>query len=188
MAKGAETKSRIARSALELFVSQGVAETTTKDIASRAQISEGGIYRHFESKEELAWQLFRTHYLALGRALQSAAGAETTIRDKAHAITRCYCQMADEDWTLFSYHLLTLHHQLPRLEGLQPNPVDVVEGVISDAMRQGEIPSRPVKVLAAMALGVVLQTAVNKIYGRINMPLMECLDMLSDGVWQVLKG
>jgi len=188
MPKGLETKNRIARSALELFVAQGVAETTTKDIAERANISEGGIYRHFPSKDDLAWELFLDHYKSMGRAIDEAQAAQSTIRGKADAIVRCYCEMADQDWTLFSYHLLTMHQQLLRLDGVTPNPVDVVEEVIAEAMRKGDIPARPVKILAAMALGVVLQTATHKIYGRTTMPLMDSVDMLSAAVWKVLEG
>ncbi|MBM3650754.1 MAG: helix-turn-helix transcriptional regulator, partial [Alphaproteobacteria bacterium] len=57
MGKAEETKSRLERAALTLFVARGVAETTTKEIAMAASVAEGTIYRYFPSKEQLALDL-----------------------------------------------------------------------------------------------------------------------------------
>jgi hypothetical protein len=46
MGKAEETKSRLERAALTLFVARGVAETTTKEIAMAASVAEGTIYRY----------------------------------------------------------------------------------------------------------------------------------------------
>ena len=51
-------KPRIERAALEVFVRDGVDAATTKAIAAQAGVSEGAIYRHFRSKDELATSLF----------------------------------------------------------------------------------------------------------------------------------
>ena len=51
-------KSEVVDAALALFMRKGIKATTTRDIALRAGISEGTIYRHFESKEELAEVVF----------------------------------------------------------------------------------------------------------------------------------
>ena len=47
-------KPRIERAALEVFVRDGVDAATTKAIAAQAGVSEGAIYRHWRSKDELA--------------------------------------------------------------------------------------------------------------------------------------
>ncbi len=47
------TKERIAGEALRLFSVKGFKETTIKDIAREVGITEGAIYRHFRSKEEI---------------------------------------------------------------------------------------------------------------------------------------
>ena len=53
MGKAEETKSRLERAALTLFVARGVAETTTKEIARAAGVSEGSLYNHFDNKTAL---------------------------------------------------------------------------------------------------------------------------------------
>src|SRR4029450_7766946 len=106
MGKAEDTKARVERGALTLFVARGVAETTTKEIAMAASIAEGTIYRYFPSKEQLALDLFQRHHPALAEALAEAQRPARGLRAKIEAIVRCYCEWADRDWTLFAYHLL----------------------------------------------------------------------------------
>ena len=72
MGKAEDTKARIERASLALFVARGVAETTTKEIAMAASIAEGTIYRYFPSKEQLALDMFLGHHRALAEALSEA--------------------------------------------------------------------------------------------------------------------
>src|ERR1700704_5803480 len=48
---GAATRQKLLRAALELFTTVGFRATTTPEIAARADVAEGTIYRHFTSKE-----------------------------------------------------------------------------------------------------------------------------------------
>ena len=44
------TRDRLIQAALSLFVSQGIAETTTKEIAEQAEVNEVTLFRHFGNK------------------------------------------------------------------------------------------------------------------------------------------
>ena len=66
----ADTQDRIERAAIALFVEKGVAETTVRDIAQAVEMSEGALYRHFVSKEQLVWLLFERHYVAFAGRLR----------------------------------------------------------------------------------------------------------------------
>jgi len=171
MGKAEETKQRLMRAALKLFVRKGINETTTREIALGAGVAEGTIYRHFESKEELAWVLFRDHHLAIASALDEAQSKEKRLSDKTAAIIETYCRQADEDWLMFSYHLLAMHSHLDRVTDDMLTPVGVVRTVIGEAMASGEIAAGDVDVTASMVMGIVLQPAVHKIYGHIDRPL-----------------
>lgn len=48
-----EKKIGIINSALELFADQGIKSTTTNQIAKKAMVSEGLIFRHFQNKQGL---------------------------------------------------------------------------------------------------------------------------------------
>ena len=186
MGKAEETKARVERAALTLFVARGVAETTTREIAMAASIAEGTIYRYFPSKEQLALDIFLGHHRALAEALVEAHRPAAVLRDKIDAIVRCYCEWADRDWSLFAYHLLTQHLFLAMVPDGTPNPVDVVREVIIDAMAAGEIPARDPDLAAASAIGTVMQPATYKVYGRFEGPLSDHVTFFADAAWAVL--
>ncbi len=47
------TKQRILHAALDVFEESGFVKATTKEIAQRAAVSEGSIYKYYKSKDEL---------------------------------------------------------------------------------------------------------------------------------------
>lgn len=187
MGKAEETRARLERAALTLFVARGVGPTTTREIAMAASIAEGTIYRYFPSKEQLALDLFLRHHRALAEALADAAGQASGLRARIEAIVRCYCAWADRDWTLFAYHLLNQHQFLAQVPDDAPNPVTVVRDVIEAAMAAREIPYRDADLAAAAAIGVVMQPATYKVYGRFTGDLSDHVRFFSDAAWAVLS-
>jgi len=179
-------KDRIDAAATQLFVHMGVDASTTRLIAKAAGISEGAIYRHYRSKDELALGLFMTTHRRLSGLIEAAAGGEHGIRAKAHAIVRAYCQAADEDWPRFTFHMLSIHRFLPFYQEDGRDPVSMVEKVLKLAMIEAEIPPADPRVLASMAIGVIVQTAQNKAYGRFEAPLSAHAALMGAAVEAVL--
>lgn len=68
-----DTRSAILKAALEAFVERGFHGTNVPQIASRAGVAAGTMYRHFQSKEELVNVLYRE---AKARFMSSVAGSE----------------------------------------------------------------------------------------------------------------
>jgi AcrR family transcriptional regulator len=186
MSRETNSKQKIERAALTLFVARGVASTTTKEIAMAAGIAEGTIYRYFVGKDELAYEMFVEHHVRLAVALEAAHRPHAALRDKLPAIVRCYCEMADEDWLLFSYHLLAMHLLLSRVPDDKPNPVNVVRDVVRDGMAKGEIPARDHELITAAALGVILQPAIHKVYGQLDCRLSDHIELFTAAIWRLI--
>ena len=161
-------KPRIERAALEVFVREGFDAATTKLIAAQAQVSEGALYRHYRSKDELAVSLFMGVHRRLSTLIEDASAEAEGIRDKAAAIVAAYCEVADEDWLLFSFHMLHIHRFLPYYQEDGRDPVSTVESVVKQAMRDLELPPGDPRLLAAMAIGLIAQVAQNRAYGRLG--------------------
>jgi len=53
------TRERLVRAALDLFTTQGYHASTTPQVARKAGVAEGTIYRHFTSKEQLLNEIYR---------------------------------------------------------------------------------------------------------------------------------
>ena len=176
----------IARTALLLFVEQGITETTIRDIAGAAGIAEGTLYRHYESKDQLAWELFSTNYLAFALELDRLQQDYDTLKDKLAAMIRQFCAFFDRDPVLFSYLLLAQHAQLKKVTPEMQTAVTVLQKVIAQGMAKGEVPEMEVELAAAMVLGVVLEVAIFKAYNRITQDLSQLSETLVAACWRVL--
>ncbi len=185
---GNHTKELISRAALRLFVDQGITETTIRDIAAAAGLAEGTLYRHFESKNHLAWELFHTNYTAFAFELDLLQQKYDTLQDKLNAMIRQFCMFFDRDPVLFTYLLLVQHSQLKKVTPEMETAVTVLQKVIAQGMARQEIPQRDVELAAAMVMGVVLQVAVFKAYDRITSNLNDLSDQLAATCWRVLTG
>src|SRR5256885_14388461 len=72
------TRQRLARAALEHFTTRGYETTTTAEIAKKAGVSEGAIYRHFTGKQQLLNDLYQASARWATEVLQQVeAGAGT---------------------------------------------------------------------------------------------------------------
>jgi len=187
MGDGKATRTRISRAALALFVEKGVAETTVRDIAAAAGVAEGTLYRHFAGKEELAWELFAANFTGFAGELERLQAGEKTLAAKLAVMVGRFCSFFDQDPVLFSYLLLAQHGYLKRVTPEMPNPVEVVHQAIWRGMAQGEVPPGDPATATAMVMGIVLQVAVFKIYGRIQANLASLSDTLTAAGLRVLK-
>ncbi|MEI6330494.1 MAG: TetR/AcrR family transcriptional regulator [Pseudanabaena sp. ELA645] len=73
------TRQRIVNTALELFASKGITETTTRQIADFAQVNEVTLFRHFGNKHGLLLAVLQEcleKYLQLAQVHEPFAGSE----------------------------------------------------------------------------------------------------------------
>src|SRR5690606_2484428 len=158
--RGQRTQERIEQETLALFAEKGVDRTTIGDIARAAGIAEGTLYRHFQSKEALVWQLFSHNYLRLAAQLHALQACREGLRAKLAAMVGLFCGLYERDPDMFRFLLLVQHGQLERVTAGMQTPVTVLKAVIEGAVARREIPAQDVEVATAMVLGMVLQVAV----------------------------
>lgn len=188
MARGTETRQRIETETLRLFVEQGVAETSIRDIAQAAHVAEGALYRHYPSKDALVGHLFTSNYARFAAELDRLQAAETTARAKLRAMIDGFCRFFDADPVLFRFLLFVQHEHLREVRGNgNANPVEVVRRVVADAVKQQEIPDRDPALLTAWVFGLVLQTATFAVYGRIPAKLEPLAEDIAGAVWRAVS-
>ncbi|MAI89530.1 TetR/AcrR family transcriptional regulator [Ponticaulis sp.] len=180
-------KPKIERAAVELFISEGIDAATTRQIAERAGVSEGALYRHYKGKEELAEGLFMEIHDRMSRLLIEAALAGSDLHSRVNAIVNAYCELADEDWPLCCYHLLFMNRFIKNDIKREDDPVSLTEAMITDLMDNGHIPPGNAQILGAMSLGVVMQTGQNKAYNRLDQPLSAYRAEMVTAIMAILK-
>ena len=182
-----DTRQRIEQAATQLFVARGITETSVRDITRAVGISEGALYRHFESKDDLVWQTFEQGYTSFARELESLAARETTARQKVAAMIRGFCRAHDDNPTHFNFLVFVQHGQLAKLAEDAPTPATVMRAVLARAIEQKEIPPQDVDLATALVLGAVLQPATFAAYGRIALKLEPVSDRLVAAAWAAVN-
>lgn len=165
-------KDRVEHAAIELFAARGIDGVSIADIAAAAEVSQGALYRHFRSKEELATRLFADAYFRTGAELATIRAAEHRFVPLIGAMIGHFCALYDRDPARFRFMLIAQHDLLPQVDDPGPTPVAVIEAAVAGAVTGGEIAPVDAAEASAVILGIVLQTALFHIYGRLSGPLL----------------
>lgn len=88
------TRERIVRAATELVARGGYREAQVAEVARRAGVATGTVYRHFPSKAELAAEVFRAASQREVDAVAAAAGAHDDPRDALAAAVATFARRA----------------------------------------------------------------------------------------------
>jgi AcrR family transcriptional regulator len=168
MPRSAGVKTKVERAAVDLFAAKGFDGVSIVDIATAAGVSQGALYRHYPSKEELGWALFSTAYLRTGEELDRIRTGEAEFKAAVMAMIAHFCALYDEDPALFRFMLITQHGFLPRIPSGSRTPVDAVADLVSDAVAKNRLKPIDPALGAAVIMGVILQSATFHIYGRLG--------------------
>ena len=146
-------------------------------------MSEGALYRHFESKDDLVWKVFERHYVEFAAKLQALQETHTTARGKVAAMIRGFCHAHDDNPTLFRFLLFVQHGQLNKLAPGTPTPVDVMRSVMDGAITSREIPAQHPDLATALVFGLVLQPVTFAAYGRLPLDMHSMCERLVAAAW-----
>ncbi|MCB1969013.1 MAG: TetR/AcrR family transcriptional regulator [Geminicoccaceae bacterium] len=180
------TRTRLDDAAIRLFARHGVAGTSVRDIAQSARIADGTLYRHYNSKEEMARCLFERHYGDLARSFAASAAPHRPVGKRLRAVIADAYRLFDDNPDLFGFLLLSQHDHLKDVSEHQSSPVDIVRDLLIDAMTDGEIPECDPEFAASLVFGIALQPAVFTVYGRLHGPLSDRADAVADAALRSL--
>ena len=173
MPRSTGVKDKVDEAAVGLFAARGVDGVSIAEIAAAAGVSQGALYRHYASKEELAWMLFSTAYLRTAGELDDIRSRHRDFAGQVTAMVTHFCRLYDADAPLFRFMLISQHDLLPRLSREQRTAVDAVADTVAAAVQAGEIAAVDCAAAAAVIIGIVLQTAIFHIYGKLSGGLTE---------------
>ena len=184
---GARTRARIEEAALKLFAARGVAGTSVRDIAEAVGVSEGALYRHFPSKEELARVLFLDRYAALAQEILKLRQSHTGLPARLGAMVDFGCTLFDEQPELFTYLLINQHDHLAHVpDDPARNAVSALAVLLEDGAGNATEAPQPPELAAAMIMGLIVQPAVFALYGRLVGPLARHAPAITEAVLRIL--
>ncbi len=185
--RGSGTKKRIVEAALGLFVAQGISATTTREIADRAGIAEGTIYRHFESKDALANEMFLDGFVPFSNFLAQLDGREGTLVDKVEMATAQFYRLFDADPTLWMYIMTFQTGEQSKVPKGTPTPFSVLRDLLETATRSGELRDFDADLGVQILLGIIEHPAEGVAYGELSGPLTPRLPEVIGAIRRVLS-
>jgi TetR/AcrR family transcriptional regulator, repressor of fatR-cypB operon len=150
-----DKRATILRAALELFVDRGFHGTAVPDIAARAGVGAGTIYRYFSSKDVLVNELFRNEKMRFARevieGMPMTSGARELFRTLWMRMARF--SIANTEALLF----MEFHHHADYLDdesrALEQRMMALFAQVVVAAQTRGELKEAPPRLLMSIVIG-----------------------------------
>jgi len=162
------TRERMIEAAEKVMRERGLARSTTREIAREAGFSEGALYKHFDSKEELFLHVLAERlpsFVALSKELPGRVGVgtvEETLGEVARTSLAFFARGVPMFASIFSEPaLLSRHTQEIRRRGGGPHRAnEAVAAYLRAEQRLGRVrEDADPEAAAAMLLGACFQRA-----------------------------
>jgi len=184
------TRQRLIRAALELFTTRGYHDTTTAQIAKKAGIAEGTIYRHFASKQQLLNELYRAAQRWAARVVQEAARNPQggTARAQLTAVANGLVEGAANEAAIVKLGLLEPLAALLDDESHRTEREfrSALERIVAEGKAQGTVRAGAVEVWAGVWLSVIGH-ALRKIVGGEWKPGDASVRLVIDAAWRSIS-
>ena len=156
--KSETTRTRIVEAAFQLFLQQGYAATSMRQIAQKAEMTVGGIYTHFSSKDEIwsavvdAKHPYR-HILPLVEQAEGESIAEI-LRDAAH---RMVAGLADRPDLLKLMFIELVEFNASDVRNLfRQSAPQMLAFAMRALQKRGKLRNIPIPVMVRAFLGVFI--------------------------------
>ena len=181
---------QILAGALSEFAKHGYDNARVRGIAKAAGVSEAALYRHYPSKEAIAFALFRNHLRRYSEALlYMTSPTGLTVADRIHDLVVASLQAFEDERDVFVFVTTQQARLIGALPADFPYPIRIVEGIVRDGQRDGSVRDGPVRLLAALVFGCIMQpvrTVLEAPPGTISLASPEARELCADAAWRAI--
>ncbi|SHK62738.1 TetR/AcrR family transcriptional regulator [Paramaledivibacter caminithermalis] len=200
MKKTSNTEERILDAAIQVFGEKGYSAATTSEIAKRAKVAEGTIFRYFPKKKELLHGIVLKAIDIFGEKVVVKSLEETVEANKDKAFKEVLKAIVLDRVKIFEQHYaymkvilyeLQFHDDVRRLfiDKIAKQAIELVKKVVDIAKKNREIKDIESLIITRSMLGMVLmmliqrqlmpsETSISNIEDEIDL----MIDMLMDGI------
>jgi AcrR family transcriptional regulator len=150
-----DKREAIMSAALDLFVERGFFGTAVPEIAERAGVGAGTIYRYFDSKEALVNALYRQEKLHWARVVFDDFPAAASPREQFRMLWTRMVKFVTSNEKSFVF--LELHHHARYLDAesraVEQRTIDLSVQLIHAAQARGDLKSGSPRLLIGIAMG-----------------------------------
>jgi AcrR family transcriptional regulator len=153
-----DSKNQISKAALDLFIRKGIKATTTKEIAKKAGIAEGTIYRHFKSKNDIASELFVSYMTMFKDRLSEAEAKFDEPEQSLKEMINAFFYFAKNEPKAYNYIMAGHYSELPKMSRDLLKPKDVFVNAIKKGIVKGDFAKTDENLAAALVIGMITRS------------------------------
>lgn len=168
MRKKQGSREKICNAALRLFTEKGIKATTTKEIARSAGVAEGTIYIYFNSKNQLAYELFLEHMRYFRELLTSSVSNITDPVNCLDKLIDTFFRFASEESLRYSYIIIGHHTELKKMSEPTPKPKDIFVDTIEEGIDKGILRKMDPNLAASYIIGMITRSIMFYKNGILN--------------------
>ena len=179
------TREAILEEALKLFSEKGIKETTVRDIARAVGITEGAIYRHFESKEQIVYELFERYseelYERIAKVIENYRDREEGFKE----VVRTFLDFAFKNPDAFRY--LNIFHYLrgKEVKRFKKIPFALLKDIVLELENAGLLKVEPEYALALLT-GTLERVFLYRSMGIVRGRVSEIKEKTAELLWNLL--
>ena len=184
-----DTKDRLMTAYVRLAVENGLRAATIRAVAKEVGLTEGAIYRHYTSKEELRWEAYKRTIEQMVAEKEPLANGTGPIQKRIHRWVELTFESYDRHPLAFTYVLLTPH---PPFDAHNQDEILTRQGRIFIQMYEQARDNKQVRPLEpALALchftGLMLNPPRLINDGVLKGPATNYTADVTEAIWSVLK-
>ena len=179
------TRELILEEALKLFSEKGIKETTIRDIAKAVGITEGAIYRHFESKDQIVYELFDKYSSQLYEIVEKVISKSKRREEQFKKVVMSFLDFAFKNPDAFRY--LNIFHYLrgKEVKKFKHIPFLLLKDLVTKMHAEGVLKTDPEYALAVVT-GTLERVFLYKNMGIIKGKRGEVKEKTADLLWNML--
>ncbi len=172
---------KINKAAIHVMGLRGFTQATTHEISKSAGVSEGLIYRYYQSKLDLGLKLFREHYQEILDCLKEESSKHEDHLERLRCVAKAFYSWFDEN-TETARFLIRMHHEFLEPIEHKEGPMHMLNAVLKDILGEAMFQLFPSDIFSAMILGAILQVATESTHGQIKGPLAPRMGPIIDAL------
>lgn len=172
---------RINAAAVYVFGRRGFASATTQEIAKTGEVSEGLIYRYYDTKQALGLELFKKHYQEVLARLAEEGQRHDNPLQRLRSVVMTFFEWFDENPDVAAFLLRTHNEFLDKVDDEQ-RLMYMTTSSLKDIIGETLFLLVPSDILSAMVVGAFYQITVECVHGQVKGPLSPRMAPLIDAL------
>jgi AcrR family transcriptional regulator len=191
MKKAEKSKRAILEAAFKLALKKGISHMSMNDVVAAAEVSKGGLYHHFASRDDLLSDMLFYYVEQMTSSVHASLTPKTTTRRVLTLYREMMENMRDEEMSLFMEFVLLLRTNA-RLKKSMVMLIDHIYGSISDVIKRGIERGEVRPDLDAKKMGYIFGIAMDGYaMGRMVVPdLFDKMNLgkfMMDQFWRIIR-